>query len=142
VLERVLDQFGASEDPVMRQRLAELASMRRAARLSGQRAAASMKGGGQPGPEVSTLKLIGSAMARRTRDVGLEAMGADGMLWGDDAPERGVFHAYAMFTPALSIAGGSDEVQHNIIGERVLGLPREPGEQELRSTPWSDLKRS
>jgi alkylation response protein AidB-like acyl-CoA dehydrogenase len=134
--------FGAAEDPVMRQDLSRLWSMRRAARLSGQRAAASAKASGQPGPEMSTLKLLGSAMARRTRDLGLEAMGADGMLWGDDAPERGLFHAYGMFTPALSIAGGTDEVQRNIIGERVLGLPREPGEQELRNTPWSELKRS
>lgn len=142
VMERVLDRFDASDDPVMRQRLAELTAMRRTARLSGQRAAASMKAGGQPGPEVSTLKLVGSAIARRTRDIGLEAMGADGMLWGEDAPERGLFHSYGMFTPALSIAGGSDEVQHNIIGERVLGLPREPGEQELRNAPWNELKRS
>ncbi|MEL6982966.1 MAG: acyl-CoA dehydrogenase family protein [Actinomycetota bacterium] len=142
VLDRVLDRFDASDDPLMRQRLAQLTAMRRTARLSGQRAAASMKAGGQPGPEVSTLKLVGSEIARRTRDVGLEAMGADGMLWGEDAPERGVFHSSGMFTPALSIAGGSDEVQHNIIGERVLGLPREPGEQELRNAPWKDLKRS
>jgi hypothetical protein len=69
-------------------------------------------------------------------------MGPDGMLWGDDAPAKGLFHSYAMFTPAGSIAGGTDEVQHNIIGERVLGLPREPGEQELRTTPWSELRRS
>lgn len=142
VLDRVIEQFESGGDPVMRQRLAELTSMRRAARLSGRRAAASVKGGGQPGPEVSTLKLVGSEVARRTRDIGLDAMGAEGMLWGDDAPERGLFHAYSMFTPALSIAGGSDEVQHNIIGERVLGLPREPGEQELRNAPWNDLKRS
>jgi alkylation response protein AidB-like acyl-CoA dehydrogenase len=142
LFDRLVEQYGANHDPVMRQRLAELLTMRRTARWSAQRAAAAVKAGGQPGPEVSTLKLLGSAMGRRTRDLGLEAMGADGMLWGDDAPERGLFHSYAMFTPAGSIAGGSDEIQHNIIGERVLGLPREPGEQELRTTPWSQLRRS
>ena len=89
-----------------------------------------MKAGGQPGPEVSTLKLMGSETARRMRDTGLEAMGAHGMLDHDDAPTEGRFPAYAMFTPALSIAGGSDEIQRNIAGERVLGLPREPGEAE------------
>jgi len=142
LFDRIVDEYGANHDPVVRQRLAELLTMRRTARWSAQRAAAAVKSGGQPGPEVSTLKLLGSAMGRRTRDLGLGAMGADGMLWGDDAPERGLFHSYAMFTPAGSIAGGSDEIQHNIIGERVLGLPREPGEEELRTTPWSQLRRS
>jgi alkylation response protein AidB-like acyl-CoA dehydrogenase len=52
------------------------------------------------------------------------------------------FQAYCMFTSVMSIAGGSDEVNHNIIGERVLGLPREPGEAEQRSQPWSTLSES
>mgnify|MGYP000025566983 CR=1 FL=1 len=52
------------------------------------------------------------------------------------------FQAYCMFTPAMSIAGGSDEVNRNIIGERVLGLPREPGEAEQRSQPRSMLSES
>ena len=104
--------------------------------------AAAARAGGQPGPEISTLKLLGTKTAREIRDVGLESMGAGGMLWGDDTPDGGQFMAYAMFTPALSIAGGTDEVQRNIIGERVLGLPREPGEAEQRQLPWSDLPRS
>lgn len=102
---------------------------------------ASAKAGGEPGPQVSTLKLVGSEIGRQIRDTGLEAMGPAGMLWGDDAPEHGLFHAYSMFTPAQSIAGGTDEVQRNIIGERVLGLPREPGENEQRQRPWSELPR-
>jgi len=69
-------------------------------------------------------------------------MGPTAMLWGDETPENGLFHAYAMFTPALSIAGGSDQVQRNIIGERVLGLPREPGDAEQRELPWSKLSRN
>ena len=88
------------------------------------------------------VKLLGSDIARATRDQGLGAMGPHGMLWGDDAPTGGQFHAFSMFTPALSIAGGTDEVQRNIIGERVLGLPREPGETEQRQKPWSELPRS
>ncbi len=64
------------------------------------------------------------------------------MLWGDDVPDGGLFHRYAMFTPAQSIAGGTDEVLRNSIGERVLGLPREPDEAERRETPWKDLRRS
>ena len=142
VLEGVTSQFEASEDPKVRQKLASILEMRRTSRWSGMRAAAKIKSGGQPGPEVSTLKLLGSEMGRQIREVGLESMGAHGMLYGQDAPVDGLFHAYSMFTPAQSIAGGSDEVQRNIIGERVLGLPREPGEKEQRELPWSELPRS
>ena len=142
VLEGVTSQFEASEDPKVRQKLASILEMRRTSRWSGMRAAAKIKSGCQPGPEVSTLKLLGSEMGRQIRDVGLESMGAHGMLYGQDAPVDGHFHAYSMFTPAQSIAGGSDEVQRNIIGERVLGLPREPGEKEQRELPWSELPRS
>ena len=141
ILDNLVDHYDAADDPVARQRLMQILEQRRTSRWSGQRATAAAKAGGQPGPEVSTLKLIGSEIGRQIRDVGLETMGADGMLWGDDAPERGLFHAYSMFTPAQSIAGGTDEVQRNIIGERVLGLPREPGETEQRQTPWSELPR-
>ena len=101
-----------------------------------------MKAGRQPGPEVATLKIGGAETGRQTRDIGLEALGAAGMLWGDDVPDGGLFHRYAMFTPASSIAGGSDEVLRNSIGERVLGLPREPDEAERRETPWNELRRS
>ena len=80
-------------------------------------------------------------MSRRMRDTGLGALGAAGMLEHDDAPLDGLFHRYALFTPAASIAGGTDEVQRNIVGERVLGLPREPGEAEQRELPWKDLPR-
>ena len=142
VLDDIVTDSGRNHDPVTRQRLMQIFQMRRNSRWSGQRAAALIKAGGQPGPEVSTLKLLGSEIARQIRDTGLESMGAYGMLDGDDAPTNGLFHSYSMFTPAMSIAGGTDEVQRNIMGERVLGLPREPGESELRQTPWSELKRS
>ena len=142
VLDSIVDDHGAGADPVMRQRLTKILELRRTSRWSGGRAMAAAKAGGQPGPEVSTLKLVGSEIGRQIRDVGLDAMGPTGMLWADDAPANGIFHSYAMFTPAQSIAGGTDEVQRNIIGERVLGLPREPGEAEQRQRPWNELPRS
>ncbi len=133
---------GADQDPVVRQELMRILAARRTASWSIRRASDAVKAGGQPGPEVSTLKLSGTDVARRTRDQGLAAMGPAGMLNGDDAPTGGRFQAYALFTPALSIAGGSDEIQRNIAGERVLGLPREPGEAEQRDRPWSELPRN
>jgi len=142
LLDDILSEFDGSADPVRRQRMMQLAELRRTSRWSTARSMAAVKAGGQPGPEVSTLKVIGAEVSRRTRDLGLEAMGPEGMLWGDDTPTGGQFHAYCMFTPAMSIAGGSDEVNRNIIGERVLGLPREPGESEQRQRPWSELPRN
>ena len=71
-------------------------------------------------------------------DLGLTAMGAHGMLDAADAPEGGLFHRYALFVPATSIAGGSDQVQRNIIGERALGLPKEP--DVSRDVPFSELR--
>ena len=142
VLEDVTAEFNAMNDPVARQRMAKIFEMRRNVKWSGMRTAATVKSGGQPGPEISTLKLLGSEMGRQIRDLGLDAMGPHGMLYGEDAPGGGLFHAYSMFTPAQSIAGGTDEVQRNIMGERVHGLPREPGEKEQRELPWSELPRS
>ena len=49
-----------------------------------------------------------------------------------------MLQAYGLWTPAMSIAGGSDEVQRSIIGERVLGLPKEP--DVSRDLPWRELK--
>lgn len=142
ILDQIVARFDVTGDPLVRQNLMRILEMRRTSRWSGRRAHAAIEAGGEPGPGISTLKLVGSEIARQTRDLGLEAMGAAGTLWGDDAPDGGLFHAYSMFTPALSIAGGSDQIQRNVIGERVLGLPREPGEAEQRSRPWSELPRS
>jgi len=56
----------------------------------------------------------------------LGLQGPSGMLMGADAPMNGMAQWMALFSPAISIAGGTDEIQRNIIGERVLGLPPEP----------------
>jgi hypothetical protein len=60
------------------------------------------------------------------------------MLMGDDAPMGGMAQWMALFSPAISIAGGTDEVQRNIIGERVLGLPPEP--RADKEVPFRDLR--
>ena len=72
------------------------------------------------------------------RDAGLAIMGPHGMLFGADAPEGGLFHKYALFVQAGSIAGGSDEVMRNILGERALGLPKEP--DDSRDRPFRELR--
>jgi alkylation response protein AidB-like acyl-CoA dehydrogenase len=137
LFDRLVERFGAGDEAVFREQRAALHSVRLAQRWTAQRAKANAKGG-QPGPEVSTLKLGGSNMGRGLRDLGLTAMGAHGMLEGGDAPEGGLFQRYALFVPATSIAGGSDQVQRNIIGERALGLPKEP--DLSRDVPFSELR--
>ena len=53
----------------------------------------------------------------------LDLLGAEGLLWGDDAPEAGRYAELFNFVRCMSIAGGSDEIDKNVIGERALGLP-------------------
>ncbi|MFN0025738.1 MAG: acyl-CoA dehydrogenase family protein [Acidimicrobiales bacterium] len=137
LLDRIIDDHGLASDPLVRQERARLNTMRITGRWTALRAKANAKGG-QPGPEVSTLKLGGSNLGRAMRDVGLAAMGPEGMLADTDAPEAGLFHKYALFVQATSIAGGTDEVQRNIIGERALGLPKEP--DDSRELPFKELR--
>ena len=86
-------------------------------------------------------KLTMSELSRSFRDIGLRIVGADGMLMGDsDSQTGGHIGELALFSPAPSIYGGTDQVQRNIIGERVLGLPREPGPP--RDTPSASCPRT
>jgi alkylation response protein AidB-like acyl-CoA dehydrogenase len=112
-------------DPVVRQRLAQLAALEEVNRLAGLRAAAARAGQG-PGSGGSVRKVARSNLARLGSDVGMEVLGANGMLVGPDTPGEGRLQRMALSSPGTSIAGGTDEIQRNIIGERVLGLPKEP----------------
>ena len=138
MLRQLAKDMGRNNDPIIRQRLAELYSLDEISRFTQLRAKSAIAAGGRPGPEASTGKLTISNITRRSRDLGLQILGAMGMLTGADAPLNGMVQEMAIFSPAVSIYGGSDEVQHNIIGERVLGLPKEPGSD--KDVPFRDLK--
>ncbi len=118
---------GQVDDPVVRQLAMAVASQDRLNRWTVQRTLAGRKAGRPPGPEGSLAKLNGSLMARLCNKAHSEIAGAAGMLVGPDGPQNGMVGEVLISTPAMSIAGGTDEIQHNIIGERVLGLPKEPG---------------
>jgi alkylation response protein AidB-like acyl-CoA dehydrogenase len=117
-------ETGRNDDPVVRQEVTRLLTMARTAQWTAERARAARALGRAPGPEGSIGKLSASAIARAAaRTHGLIA-GAAAMLTGADGPLDGVVAEVLVSVPAVSIAGGTDEIQRDIIGERVLGLPR------------------
>ena len=127
-----------NEDPILRQELVRLWSLIEINRLGALRA---KDPGQRTGAEPNIGKLHVSEMFRSFREVGLSVLGADGMLSGrDDSVSGGLFGEIAVFSPGPSIYGGTDQIQRNIIGERVLGLPREPGPG--KNTPFKDLPKN
>jgi alkylation response protein AidB-like acyl-CoA dehydrogenase len=117
--------MGKAGDPLVRQQLADVIVHERVARYTNLRAMAKVAAGGLPGPEMSIAKLSLTNNMVRVAEVVAAILGpelvADSGAWGTYA-----WSQYVLGVPGLRIAGGSDEVMHNIIGERVLGLPKEP----------------
>jgi alkylation response protein AidB-like acyl-CoA dehydrogenase len=138
LVKQLPELVGRSGDRVLRDKVMRIYSLMEIARFTSLRVQAAKAAGRGPGPEVSTGKLLASDLVRQLRDVGLEALGPHGQLMGEDTPLGGLLQQLALFSPAISIAGGSDQIQPNIIGERVLGLPGEP--RVDKGVPFSELK--
>jgi alkylation response protein AidB-like acyl-CoA dehydrogenase len=117
---------GKAADPVVRQEIAKLIELAWSARWTADRAAAARAAGQPPGPEGSLGKLASTRIARQAARVHAMIGGAHAMLTGPDSPLGGVVAEIIQSVPAISIAGGTDEIQRTIIAERILGLPREP----------------
>ncbi len=117
--------MGRADDPLIRQQLATVLVNERVARYTNLRAMARIAVGQLPGPEMSLAKLSLTANMVRTCDLVSSILGpalvADTGAWGTYA-----WSEFLLGVPGMRIAGGSDEVLHNIIGERVLGLPKDP----------------
>ena len=118
--------LGVADDPVVRQHITRLLSFVRANEWTAARARAARALGRPPGPEGSLGKLAASEVARRSAAVHALIGGAGGMLRDGDRPHDAVVAEVLVSTVAQSIAGGTDEIQRNIVGEKILGLPREP----------------
>jgi acyl-CoA dehydrogenase len=121
----LLRHFGIDKDPLLRQRLADIYINGKVASYTNQRAMAKIKAGQMPGPEMSIAKLSLTNNMSRVGELVSLALGprltADTGEWGTYA-----WSELVLGTPGVKVAGGTDEVMKNIIGERVLGLPKEP----------------
>lgn len=136
---RLARDTGKSTDPVVRQRVAEYWIRSEVHRLTRQRSRDNARGG-RPGPEGSIIKLSTAMLAHFSRDVSLAILGAEGMLYGDSARDHGRVQRAGVSAHAPSLGGGTNEIQRNIVGERVLGLPREPSVDA--DIPFREVRRN
>ncbi|MEY2567770.1 MAG: hypothetical protein QOE35_2299 [Actinomycetota bacterium] len=118
---------GTGVGPVQRDRLAAVLADLEVARLTGARAKAAAQAGRAPGPEGSGGKLRMSATLKDLGALALDVAGPSGVVSGLGQDD---WQTLFLTGPSLSIRGGTDEIQRNILGERVLGLPREPRPDE------------
>ncbi len=124
---------GRDRDPVIRQDLMRLYANEVAQSLMALRSRADLEAGKTPGPGGSLGKLAGARIAAAYRDLSLAIVGPSSVAGEGD----GVWAREALTTFSSGIAGGTNEIQRNIIGERVLGLPREPSVD--KDVPFRDL---
>jgi alkylation response protein AidB-like acyl-CoA dehydrogenase len=127
---------GRASDPTVRQNLARMYSLQQIGKFS------SLRGkGGKAAPGAPNIaKLMMSDMLRLNREVGTQILGAETMLMGKDAAHGGGVQDMILFSPGPSIYGGTDQVQRNILGERVLGLPKEPDPN--KGAPFKDVPKN
>jgi alkylation response protein AidB-like acyl-CoA dehydrogenase len=123
---RKLGDLVAAQDPLMRQKLAQAFIEVEMTKLHNWRTLTQLRRHGKPGPESSLVKLFWSEMSQRMHDTAMDLLGVDGQLWQGDprAIARGRWVRSYLYYRAASIFAGTNEVQRNIIAQRVLGLPR------------------
>ena len=142
---------GKADDPVIRQRLAWCYSKVEIMRYLGMRALTAFLGGGHPGPEASISKIYWSEYHHKSTELAMDILGLDGLaptgrppassFQADDpgAPNSSASWAGTFLNArAGTIYAGTSQIQRNIIGEMVLGLPKEP---RADSGPWNELSR-
>jgi alkylation response protein AidB-like acyl-CoA dehydrogenase len=129
---------GVAGEPGARARLADLYAHERALELFNVRMRQETAAGNPPGARGSVAKLAGAMLQRRAIEVAGDLAGADAAAWEPDNTRGPELALGINSAPAASIAGGTNEIQRGIIGERILGLPKEP--QVDRDVPFRELK--
>jgi alkylation response protein AidB-like acyl-CoA dehydrogenase len=117
-------QSSAAEQILTKDALGALVAEAHALSVIGLRVAARSLSGAQPGPEASVRKLLGVEHDQRTQEMGLSLLGAEGATVEQGLASQWSFGFLA--NRCLTIAGGTSEIQRNVIAERLLGLPRDP----------------
>ena len=163
MLFELVRQAGGESDPRLRQRLAALYCEAEVLRLNRLRTLSARLAGNTPGPEASIQKIMADEHGQHVMELAKDLVGAAGMLEGSGPPGElplggrtgitdinadrrqflqvePVWHYGFLFSPALTLGGGTFAVQRNIVAELVLGLPREPN-IEIGKT-WAEARRS
>ncbi|MFQ5948814.1 MAG: acyl-CoA dehydrogenase family protein [Acidimicrobiia bacterium] len=139
-LKRLIADLGVADDPWVRDRFTALYARAKALQYTALRLLTAVSQDRLPGPEGSIMKLAGALLITDLYEFAVELLGPHGTLEGRDAPWAGQWHAAFLGTPGLRIGGGTDQIQRNIIGERVLGLP---GDLRVdKQVPFSDVPQS
>jgi alkylation response protein AidB-like acyl-CoA dehydrogenase len=133
-------QNGTARDGTVRQRLAQAIIEGRVIKMTNLRATAARKAGHQPGPEGSITKLFQAEYNRRLQNLAVDILGASGMAWSPSDEQTAAVVRGFLRSRANTIEGGTSEIMRNILGERVLGLPKEPSVD--RDIAWKDIPRS
>jgi alkylation response protein AidB-like acyl-CoA dehydrogenase len=136
---RLAIRLGKSGDPVVRQQLADVYVRTQLRAATTERVARAAAAGASPGPAASIGKLVASANLMRIGEVATALLGSR-IAADTGEPDGFAWTEHVLGAPGYRLAGGTDEIQRNIIGERVLGLPREP--RVDKGVPYSKLPRS
>jgi alkylation response protein AidB-like acyl-CoA dehydrogenase len=135
--------LGRSTDAVAQQRLMSVYSEEQVRGWTNQRVRATVRAGATPGPAASIGKVHQGTLNQRIQLLAGDLLGMGATAWpvGDDYADQMPFEVKGMLrSRANTIEGGTTEVNKNILGERVLGLPREP--DPWADTPWEEIPRS
>jgi alkylation response protein AidB-like acyl-CoA dehydrogenase len=122
---------------LVRQHIADFYTRSQLLRFMNYRVQTALSHGRQPGPEAATTKLLVSQHMGLTGDLLMELVGTNGMLADGSAIDDGAWETAFLNQWMSRLGGGTDNIQRNSLGERVLGLPREP--RTDKDVPFSAL---
>lgn len=138
-LVELAERAGVIDDPLIRDELARVYTQYEVNRFTGLRITSALMQGKGPGVEASTGKLAYNQLVRAVADLLIRIAGTGAMGAPDDDKLLKVAERLNLVVPATSIYGGTDQIQRNIISERVLGMPKEP--RSDAEIPFNEIKK-